>query len=618
MSINGGNKPKGVDESEDNLKIIEDAEVVAIPEEGFGGSKYDSHIKEGYQSLDRILYPSEIDHILNALNNLVKKSEDVIRQIQQLKRFHQVADSEDLKKNDEVIAAYIKLKVTEMKRLQSELLAYVQVCGIDDNTGRFATLNKGMRDLVSIDGISESALVLLLIDFEGLISFFEDERGKGVQNPVEQGGFFSLHLSSLTEEIKRNWQGVWSDKIDLIQGNLIVMSKLQEIEKIINALKKNTETTPYLKINVIDPILKIINGVGKSIQGVIDLKDIDINSLERFAKQLVNFFKSLSVENAKKTIDVNEIMRNIPIVTSLKKSDPLETQRKVDRIRNLWKRGDRRGAMILIEEFALSHDAYQRLWDPSNKKKRSFMIEKETMHPIVENFLKDFAVLDSFQKKFPNGVSVLELGPGIGNDALNWFKYLPNLRYYAGIDVSENAAGKARERIKTLLAGHKPANLNYWSVEVGDFVKRVQAIAEGLSSIGVEAPNNTTTVITSISTLHYFWQPVFKEILRSIHEILYYSRGYLVMAIKTPESDSFKEHEVIESAKGYELCFHPDEGIVRAFMTPKEINRMLDEKGFDMKNATTFPKVVEGYDFPGQKEVFHNVIVQPKKLPKNS
>ncbi|MCK5603593.1 class I SAM-dependent methyltransferase, partial [Candidatus Pacearchaeota archaeon] len=358
----------------------------------------------------------------------------------------------------------------------------------------------------------------------------------------------------------------------------------------------------------------------RSDQPALDLADTGIGTFQKKINQLINFFEQ-EIEKKKREVEgvssrsESLIIGPAPPIPIEERMDPAENQRSIAQIRSLIKEGKKREAMPLIETVCNSFQVYQRLWDEGNQDKRSFMEEKDSMHPLVENFLIDFFSSEAMRAEHAN-TRVLELGPGIGNDALNWLKYMPNLKQYLGLEASERAANIARARIKSLLVAREPGDIAPgWSIEVGDFVKRIQGVAQGMEQMGGRM-SDVTTVITSISTLHYFWQPVFREILRSIHEILFHSRGYLVMALKTPDSASFKEHDLVESSRGYKVGIHKTEGILRAFMTPEEINKMLNEKGYEVIIA--FPKVVEGYDRPGDREVFWCVIAKPKKITRKA
>ena len=55
---------------------------------------------------------------------------------------------------------------------------------------------------------------------------------------------------------------------------------------------------------------------------------------------------------------------------------------------------------------------------------------------------------------------------------------------------------------------------------MGDFVKKIQQIAHGLSAVPDKQASRTTTVITSVSTLHYFWEEELRELLKNIYQIM--------------------------------------------------------------------------------------------------
>ncbi len=609
MSNGGGNKPKDGDIlPEEEFEIVQGSEVINLPDSSiFGMVDLSKGITQD------VLYPDDIDHILGILDSLYEKFESLIRQFQNLKYYQDVKVGEVGGGERRGVVMDI---LQEIQAIQVSLETYVQNRGMQGPMKQFANLNQEIKALISTGEISDGNMAFLSSSLGRLKDYFESEKEAGVENAAEQGEHFSNSLACLIQEIEDIKSKSYEEEMDLIEGNRLMISCVERVNRLIKALGKNTRLTTYLKVSAIQPINDVIMQLG-SAQPILDLTEAHIEVLQKKTEQFISFFaqevEKKQREGSLKLDGGNNMMTSQPIGLPEERTDPAEVQRKIVEIRELIEGGRKREAIPLIETICSSFQAYQRLWDETNPNRRSFMNEKDSMHPLVETFLVDFFSSETMSAEHAS-TRVLELGPGIGNDALNWIKYMPNLKHYLGWEASKKAADIARARITNMLskkgAGIAPTE---WHIEPGDFVKRIQGAAQGLEQVGGRM-SDVTTVITSISTLHYFWQPVFREILRSIHEILFHSRGYLVMALKTPESASFKEHALLESTKGYKVGIHREEGILRAFMTPEEINKMLDEKGFDMTNAITFPKVIEGYDHPGDKEVFWNIIVKPKKI----
>jgi len=303
-------------------------------------------------------------------------------------------------------------------------------------------------------------------------------------------------------------------------------------------------------------------------------------------------------------------------------ADALEEKGKIAEARKKEAEGRQ-----MITEFCASPERYKRMWKLALRKRKessqillphNFMIEKEEPHILIRSLVEDHFILEQMRAEYPN-VRILELGPGIGNDAVYMLTHIPNLKEYRGVEVSPEAAKVCRERIKRVLAGRSGLICPEWRIEEGNFSDRLPEIAEGLEAEG-ELALKKPVIVVSISTMHYKWEEKTLEDLEQAHRICWLTGGFMVIALKTPQSDSWKDHDQFARLKKnqenkkekYYVGVHKTERIMRAFMSKEKIISMMDKAGFDMKNAITFLKVVEGFDFDGQKEAFWCTMAWPK------
>ena len=292
-------------------------------------------------------------------------------------------------------------------------------------------------------------------------------------------------------------------------------------------------------------------------------------------------------------------------------SDPY-IRKKVSEIRQLLKAGRKWEAVEIINDLCTSFKAYPGLWRMKDEEKHNFMKHQEGLNEFTRYLFEEY-LTESVRKELSITTNrIFELGPGIGNDAVQLLQRLPNVKEYYAIEASDIAANLARERLKQRAQSDKL--LINIKVEEEDFVRRLGEIAHEIDTAKKWIlPKSERRIVVSKSALHYFWEDMFTEIMRNIHKIVWAGNGLLILALKTPDAATWKEHIPIESKQGYRVGLHPKEAIVRAFMEKEKIAAILDSVGFDMVNADKFQQTMRNYDFDGKDEAFYFVIARPKK-----
>lgn len=191
-------------------------------------------------------------------------------------------------------------------------------------------------------------------------------------------------------------------------------------------------------------------------------------------------------------------------------------------------------------------------------------------------------------------LDILELGCGIGNDALG-FLSSPLVRSYTGTDISRVALDAHEKRVAREKA--KRPEVDH-SLREGDFV--------GLLSQGAQAFPNPVNFIYSYSSLHYFSSEEVKEIFDLVAKFLRHTRGLFCFAIKGSGS--------VWDGQGVPM-YRPDvwinnDGQSRWFPSEEAINHMIDRLGFEV--------LLHGrhehwsYSEWGKPDNFHYVICSPR------
>lgn len=310
----------------------------------------------------------------------------------------------------------------------------------------------------------------------------------------------------------------------------------------------------------------------------------------------------------------NVLPHTKPETSIVTPSDP-EIRRQINKIRRLLDEGKKREAVEIIDEVCNSFISYQGLWRMRGGKKHNFMKPQEDLEYLNEFtrwLFEEYFIKSRHGELSTTNNKIFELGPGVGDEAVQFFERFPNLTEYYAIEGCDIAANMTRERLNQL---KRP--LIKFRVEESDFVRRLGEISLEIDEGSKEwvLPKNERRIVVCKSVLHYFWENVLKEvIMTNIHKIVWAGNGLLFLALKTPDADTWKEHIPIESKEGYKVGLHPEEAIMRAFMTIDKIKTILESVGFDIVAIT--PRTMRDYDFDGKEEDFCFVIAKPKQ-PRN-
>lgn len=193
-------------------------------------------------------------------------------------------------------------------------------------------------------------------------------------------------------------------------------------------------------------------------------------------------------------------------------------------------------------------------------------------------------------------LNVLELGCGIGNDAVG-FLASPRVSSYTGTDISKEALAAHGERVATA-RGARP-DVPYSLLE-GDFV----GLLKQWKARGAGAP--PVNFIYSYSSLHYFSSAEVTEIFTLVREILAPSRGVFAFAIKGYGS--------VWDGQGVPL-YRPDvwinfDGQSRWFPSNRAVAAMVDSHGFELFLHDRHEHW--SYSELGKRDVFHYVLCTPR------
>ena len=266
---NGVAKPGGGE-----FEVVEETDIVEIPDNDILSSTVD-----GDKEVDQnILYPDDIEYILAKLNYLCEKSEVLIQLLQILKY------SQNANDGGHDAGGVIEI-LREMQTIQKSLEEYIQAREIRGPMGQFINLNQEIRILILEGGISEGEVSFLVNAIEGLKDYFELEREKSLENAAEQGLYFSRSFNELVQKIQGVRADIWRNGVDLVDGNSALISYVKEAQKMTQALKKNDKLSSYVKSNVLNPIIDIIDSLVRSDQPALDLADTGIGTFQKKINQ---------------------------------------------------------------------------------------------------------------------------------------------------------------------------------------------------------------------------------------------------------------------------------------------------------------------------------------------
>lgn len=188
-------------------------------------------------------------------------------------------------------------------------------------------------------------------------------------------------------------------------------------------------------------------------------------------------------------------------------------------------------------------------------------------------------------------LDVLDLGCGIGNDAMGFVKS-GRVDAYAGVDMSEEALATFARRCEP--TGIRPALLR------GDFLEVLANPPAALAGVNL---------VYSYSSLHYFSSTELARIHALVHRLLSPPggpRGYFAFGIKGAGS--------VWEGQGLPL-YRPDvwvnwDGQSRWFPSREALRRQLDQAGFEIH----FHELHDhwGYSERGRRDVFHYVLCAPR------
>jgi hypothetical protein len=214
----------------------------------------------------------------------------------------------------------------------------------------------------------------------------------------------------------------------------------------------------------------------------------------------------------------------------------------------------------------------------------AFLDEREP-NPLV------WRVLDELGGR-ERDLHLLELGCGIGNDAMGFFRHAAT-RSYVGIDVSPEAIRRFEERVAQSPPPFAPRFV------VGDFVQALSRDADLAAS---------ANLVYSYSSLHYFSSSELRDLYDVVRRTLRAGgrRGYFAFGIKGAGS--------VWDGQGLPL-YRPDvwinhDGQSRWFPSREVLIRQLHDAGFEILFHDRHDHW--GYSELGRRDVFHYVLCTPR------
>lgn len=356
--------------------------------------------------------------------------------------------------------------------------------------------------------------------------------------------------------------------------------------------------------------------------------DIIMDNVFIIFNHVYNLIKKTKTDPKFKTIIISERDKYDEILekTNTEKTKKIiaNARNNISKIKELERIGNIEKALLLkdkvkkeVETYCHSTNRYNSLWKLREVlgHGHSFMNIKKEAHPVLKHIVEDIFFQEQFPENYPK-IHVEELGPGMGNDALYLLNNLPNIQSFRATDISKTVVKKFRKRVHSEFAENYKFKTERRNIKIkkGDFNKHLNTMRQEYESL-INTP--IPTLFVSMSTMHYEWPDVLQENFRNIARICKKSNGMFALALKTPQSASWKEHINLGSfgidnkERKYYIGIHPKEMLMRAFISPEQINTMLYQAGFDMLNATAFSKSIE-YDFKGDREMFWCVVAKAK------
>lgn len=393
--------------------------------------------------------------------------------------------------------------------------------------------------------------------------------------------------------------------------NQEVHQKIREIEAFMDAnysiLAAHEDFNQFVRSNLLSDIRKCLKDL-KSKTGNVGL--IRLQYLIISVKKLYNRF------NKQKTPSGSEFPAVGGLADVIKPEDILEVLKSIEE-------GDMRSAEEGIENLCHSVKAYRGLWRLPDHMKHRFMIEREGSDPFLDWVNRQVENNPEFADLRNSVIKVLELGPGVGNDALQLVHSFPQTDEYHAIEGDPKPASVVIRRLGEI----KDSELKI-KVDIADFRRRLMQISHEIDSFPKSPkwrlPDNSVRMIFSKSTLHYFRKSEFMTLLSNILTVLHAGNGVLCLALKTPKAATRKDHIMLipdgdqalkkELERGYLRGIHPTEGVPRAFITTDHLREMMGIVGFDTDNASIEEVEIADYDFKDKKEVFTFVLARPKRL----
>ncbi len=194
-----------------------------------------------------------------------------------------------------------------------------------------------------------------------------------------------------------------------------------------------------------------------------------------------------------------------------------------------------------------------------------------------------------------DAVKVLELGCGIGNDALGFLSH-DRVRGYLGTDLSADALERLKERAKEICSRRPAVTLE---TRQGDFSSFLTELAG--------RPEHGVDLVYSYSSLHYFSSEELEGIFHRVKLVLEPGRGLFVFAVKGEGS--------VWDGQGVPL-YRPDvwincDGQSRWFPSRRAIVSLTDRMGYELRLHEWNEHW--GYSETGEKDLFHYVICSPRR-----
>lgn len=394
------------------------------------------------------------------------------------------------------------------------------------------------------------------------------------------------------------------------QAKAEFLLKLVEVLKGVSNLKGSARISPYSVMNILAPIEKRFsfliergpNGEFRDLELVCALDRVDFEYLE---KQMVNLESMLAQAQVRKAVSAVVVQAAKPNVLVGENGDDwklrsefpyksVEEFRAIQEARKLFRESDMnsqmKGLKLLEERGLLANVAYDR-------------IHQSGSHQFSGRSLNEpnpFAIRFAEQTGMGPKSVVLDTGCGMGSDSVYFAKRGAKV---VALDTSRFALDQFQKKL---------------GVFHPELIPRITLLCQDTRrALASMLGSERVTHIYGFSSWHYDPPMVLRAKLKAAYNVLDRNRdkGYVGLAIKTIDSDSARADRHYRLTMGDDLNYSMDkeDRILRLYPEEDMLPELVSQA--DFTSVLLDLEEIEGYDKPGEKEVFRRVIAKVPGTP---